>query len=397
MNFKDETYKDSEVHYRRLFEKAQDGILIIDADTGRIIDVNPFLVNMLGYRRKDFIGKPLWSFVPFKDIRANRSAYKDLIRDGYIRYADLPVETRDGLSIEVEFISSVYLVEGQRTIQCIIRDNSAHKQTEKMHRQKRYDIEQVHQTVAIEKLAGGIAHQFNNALTVIHGVLSLMENDKQSAETNQNLISIKKAAERMIRLTRDLLAYANGGKYVVETMELSELVRYSLPLFESTLKPSISIQADLPSGLPPIKADRAQIQAVLLAILDNASEAIEIEGKIQVICRIVVLTDESVKPFDGLVPYRYVCLVVKDNGKGMDEETKERLFEPFFTNHLHGRGLGMAAVYGIVKNHGGYIFVDSQVGQGTEVRVYFPAVKSEEQTTLRSVLPKPDMQKNANG
>jgi signal transduction histidine kinase len=224
-----------------------------------------------------------------------------------------------------------------------------------------------------------------------------MENDKQPAGKNENLISIKRATERMIRLTRDLLAYANGGKYVVETMALSELVRDSLPLFESTLKPSISIQADLPSGLPLIKADRAQIQAVLLAILENASEAIEIEGHIQVVCRIVVLTDASVKPFDGLVPYRYVCLVVTDNGRGMNKETQQRLFEPFFTNHLHGRGLGMAAVNRIVKNHGGYIFVESQIGQGTEVRIYLPAIKSEEQTILHSPLPEPHAQKGASG
>jgi PAS domain S-box-containing protein len=123
--------RDSEARYRRLFETAQDGILIIDANSGRIIDVNPFLVSMLGYQRSDFIGKALWRFGPFKDIRANRSAFKDLLRDGYIRYEHLPLETRDGRSIEVEFISNVYLVGRQRTIQCNIRDNSQHKQTER--------------------------------------------------------------------------------------------------------------------------------------------------------------------------------------------------------------------------------------------------------------------------
>jgi PAS domain S-box-containing protein len=387
----------SEARYRRLFETAKDGILIIDADTERIIDVNPFMVQLLGYRSEEVVGQALWRLCPFKDIRANKTAFKELLREGYIRYEHLPLETKDGRSIAVEFISSVFLVEGQRTIQCIIRDNSKRKQAEKWQSQNRFQIEQVHQTVAIEKLAGGIAHQFNNALAIIKGILSLMEKDKPPAKISENLGSIKNAAERMIRLTHDLLAYANGGKYVVETMALSDLVRDSLALFETTLKPSISIQADLPPSLPAVKADRAQIQAVLLAILANASEAIEIHGKIQVICRLVALTDDSVKPFEGLVPYRYVCLVVKDNGKGMDIETKERLFEPFFTNHLLGRGLGMAAVYGIVKNHGGYIFVESQIGQGTEVRVYLPAVKSEEQTTLHSQLPEPYAKKGAGG
>ena len=178
MNFKDETHKDSEVRYRRLFEMAQDGMLIIDADTEHITDINPFLVNTLGYKRKDFIGKPLWHFVHFKDIRANRAAFKELIRDGFIRYQHLPLQTRDGRSIAAEFICSVYLVEGQRKIQCIIRDNSKSWLAGKLLLQNRHQIEQVHQTVAIEKLAGGIAHQFNNALTVIQGVLSLMEKDQ---------------------------------------------------------------------------------------------------------------------------------------------------------------------------------------------------------------------------
>jgi signal transduction histidine kinase len=201
----------------------------------------------------------------------------------------------------------------------------------------------------------------------------------------------------MIKLTSDLLAYANGGKYHIETMTLSNLVRDSLPLFASVLKPSIAIETDLPSGLPPIQVDRAQIQTALLAILANASEAIEIQGLIRIICRIVVLTEESVKPFAGLVPCRYVSLIIKDNGKGMDKETQKRVFEPFFTNHFHGRGLGMAAVYGIVKNHGGYIFVESQVDHGTEVRVYLPAMKSVEETTMRSRLPAPNALQGASG
>jgi len=273
--------RDSETRYRRLFETAQDGILIIDADTGRIIDVNPFLVSMLGYEHSEFIGKALWRFGPFKDIRANRSAFKDLIRDGYIRYEHLPLETRDGRSIEVEFISNVYLVGLQRTIQCNIRDNSQHKQAERARLRFEFQIQEAQQTAAIEKLAGGIAHQFNNALTVIKGALDLIENDTLSAETGESLQHIKSAAERMIKLTRDLLAYANGGKYVLETMTLSDLVRDSLPLLKSVLKPSIAIETDLLSGLPPIQADRAQIQTTLLAILANASEETTMRSRLQ--------------------------------------------------------------------------------------------------------------------
>jgi two-component system, cell cycle sensor histidine kinase and response regulator CckA len=352
---------------------------------------------MLGYQRSDFIGKALWRFGPFKDIRANRAAFKDLIRDGYIRYEHLPLETRDGRSIEVEFISNVYRVGRQRTIQCNIRDNSQRKQAERARLRLELQTQEAHETAAVEKLAGGIAHHFNNALTVIKGALSLIEKDPLSTETGENLRHINRAAERMIKLTRDMLAYAKGGKYHIETMTLSHLVRDSLPLFVSVLKPSIALETDLPSGLPPIQADKLQIQTALLAILANASEAIEIQGLIRIICRIVDGTDGSLDPSAGLAPGRYVSLIVMDNGKGMDTETRKRVFEPFFTNHFHGRGLGMAAVYGIVKNHGGHIFVESQIDVGTEVQVYFPAMKSVEETTLRSRLPLPNVQQGASG
>ena len=110
--------KDSELRYRRLFETAQHGILIIDAETGRITDVNPFLVNLLGYSREDFIGKTLWHFGQFKDIRANKSAFQELKSSNYIRYEHLPLETKDGRNVEVEFISNVYKTGRKQTIQC---------------------------------------------------------------------------------------------------------------------------------------------------------------------------------------------------------------------------------------------------------------------------------------
>jgi PAS domain S-box-containing protein len=128
LNPVEDDLKDSELRYRRLFETAQDGILIIDAETGRITDVNPFLVNLMGYSREDFIGKTLWHFGPFKDIRASKSAFQELKSSNYIRYERLPLETKDGRCVEVEFISNVYKTGQKHTIQCNIRDNSQRKQ-----------------------------------------------------------------------------------------------------------------------------------------------------------------------------------------------------------------------------------------------------------------------------
>ncbi len=364
----------SEARYRRLFETAPDGILIIDAETGLITDVNPFLMNLLGYGREDFIGKALWNLGPFKDIRASQSAFKELLGSGYIRYEHLPLETRGGRRIEVEFISNAYRVGQNRMIQCNIRDNSQHKQAEKTRLVVESQLKQTQKMAAVATLAGGIAHQFNNALTVVTGAISLLEEDGVDPKNARYFELMKKAADQMSRITTELLAYARGGKYVVESMLLTDLVEKSLPLFKSTLKPSIAIETELPSDLPQISADRDQMQMALLAILANASEAIETEGLIRIICRKEVMTQERVKAFAGLAPGVYVSLSVIDNGKGMDEETQKRVFEPFFTTHFPGRGLVMAAVYGLVKNHDGWISIESEVGKGTTVCIYLPAV-----------------------
>ncbi len=185
-NLVDDAIIVSEACYRRLFETAQDGILIIDAEKGCITDVNPFLVDLLGYEREDFIGMALWNFGPFKDIRASRSAFQELMHKGYIRYEHLPLETKDGWQIEVEFISNVYQVGRQRTIQCNIRDNSQRKKAEEDRLKLESQLKQAQKMAAVASLAGGIAHQFNNALTVITGSLDLIEADEFNPASDAN-------------------------------------------------------------------------------------------------------------------------------------------------------------------------------------------------------------------
>ncbi len=124
--------RDSEVRYRRLFETAQDGILILDAETGQITDVNPFLIDMLGYSKNELLGKRLWEIGPFKDTEAAKTAFSDLQNTGYVRYEDLPLETKDGRQVAVEFVSNVYPVNSKKVIQCNIRDISARRRDEKL-------------------------------------------------------------------------------------------------------------------------------------------------------------------------------------------------------------------------------------------------------------------------
>ncbi|MHC4207552.1 MAG: two-component system sensor histidine kinase NtrB [Planctomycetota bacterium] len=367
--------KESETRYRRLFETARDGILILDADTGQITDVNPFIVEMLGYTHGELIGKKLWEIGSFRDIGENLSAFQELQDKGYIRYEHLPLETKNRQQIDVEFVSNVYWVNHSRVIQCNIRDITERIQAEKAKSKRESQFQQARKTEAIATLAGGIAHQFNNALVVISGTLDLLEMD---VSDNKNLAwylgAMKKSALRMTQLTRQLLAYARGEKYQIETISLSDFVRDTLPLLTPGLNPSVNIETDLPDNVLKTNVDLIQMQMILPAIMSNASEAIEAEGCIRITCKNEVITEKNIKDFPGLMIGSYVCLTIEDNGKGMDEETRRQVFEPFFTTKFQGRGLDMAAVYGVVNNHGGRITVESQLNRGTIVRVWLPAL-----------------------
>lgn len=377
----EDSRKSSELHYRRLFETTKDGILTINAETGHITDVNPFLAQLLGYAREDFIDKSLWNFGPFKDIRASKSAFQDLVRKGYIRYEHLPLQTKDGRRVEVEFISNAYKVGKKQMIQCNIRDISQRKKSERSYTRLESQLKQAQKMAAVASLAGGMAHQFNNALTVITGGLSLLEQHRFNQEMKNCLQIMTAAVDQMSSLTLNLLAYARGGKYTTEAILLSDLVKDSLRLLKPALRSSVTLETEVSPDLPLIIANRDQVQMALVAILTNAFEAIETQGRIRITGRKEAMTSERVKHFSGLAPGIYASLTIEDNGRGMEEQTRSRVFEPFFSTHFPGRGLGMAAVYGIVKNHDGWISVKSQMGVGTTVAVWLPALLGTDEKT----------------
>jgi len=150
-------------------------------------------------------------------------------------------------------------------------------------------------------------------------------------------------------------------------------------LLRHTLDPSVHVETDLPLDVMNIKADGTQMQMMLSAIVANSNEAMEGPGRIRISTRNMDLDQEFMKDHPELKPGPYVCLTIKDDGKGMDEDTRGKIFDPFFTTHFMGRGLGMASVYGIIKNHDGTITVESEVGKGTVVRIYLPAIEAKEE------------------
>lgn len=251
-------------------------------------------------------------------------------------------------------------------------------------KQLQTQLQQAKKMDAISTLAGGIAHQFNNILSGITGNTELLqmeyEGDNKIKKFSERLFGL---TTRMTNLTSQLLAYARGGKYQERQLSVGKLVKETLPLIEHSMNQSIKVVVDLEKDIPIIKADATQLQMVFSAVMNNASEAIEKSGSIRVAVQKKDVDDKYATQHPGLKVGQYVRLTVEDDGKGLDSESKERIFEPFYSTKLQGRGLGMAASYGVIINHGGWIEIDSEPGKGAVVSIYLPVSAGTEEVLLR--------------
>ncbi len=268
-----------------------------------------------------------------------------------------------------------------------ILEEQLHQKTKELIQYER-KLQNTQKMEAIATLAGGIAHEFNNALTGVMLNIDLLKlTFPENGQIIKHVDAMKRSAKYMAQLTKQLLAYAQGGKYQVKNISFGEFMRDALPVVKHVVHPSIHVETDLPSGVYNIRADLTQIQMVLAAILANASEAIESKGRILIHAKNIEVDELCTEKNHEIAPGPYVCLTIEDNGAGMDENTCSRIFDPFFTTRFQGRGLGMAAAYGIIKNHGGSISVDSEAGKGTKVRIFLPEaeIMSEEKTELKHI------------
>jgi PAS domain S-box-containing protein len=375
----EEALRGSEIRYRRLFEAAQDGILILDFATGRVVDVNPFLTNLLGYSHAELVGKDLWEIGAVKDISASRLSFTDLQTKGIIRYDDLPLETRDGRQIAVEFVSNVYAVGGTRVIQCNIRDITRRKRAEEALRRSEEQLQQASKLEAVGRLAGGVAHDFNNLLTVILGSSELLLDDLDANDPRRKYVeAITVASQRAAILTRQLLTFSRKQVSSPLVFDLNSIVRETGRMLPRVIGEHIEIGIVLPVEQAPVRADPTQIQQILMNLATNARDAMPEGGKLTIEVASFEMKQGGGEPAD-LVPGHYVTLTVSDTGAGMPPEIQSRAFDPFFTTKDVGRGtgLGLSTVYGIVKESGGSILLNSEHGEGTTFSIYLPKAKEE--------------------
>jgi PAS domain S-box-containing protein len=241
---------------------------------------------------------------------------------------------------------------------------------------------------AIATLAGGVAHQFNNALTGLMGNIELLEMELGPAKNIGNYFkSMLGLSERMSRLTQQLLAYARGGKYNPCDVELGQLIKSSLELIRHRLPSEIELEVDLSARQDLVNVDIAQLQMVLLALYENAVEALEKGGRISISTQETCFAVEEIADHPNRRPGPHICLIVQDNGCGMSKETESKIFDPFFSTKFIGRGLGLSAAYGIIANHNGWIDASSARGEGTDIRVYLPLLVPTETAPSEKIVP----------
>lgn len=366
----EEALRESEEKYRNLVERANDGIAIIQETLIKYI--NPRLAEICGYTFDEIVGKPFTGYIHPDEIPKVVGHYQQRLAGEEVpSIYETALRHKDGSRIDIEFNASLITYQEKPTAFAIIRDLTERKQLETQ-------LQQARKMEAIGTLAGGIAHDFNNLLMGILGSTSLMLFNIQSNHPHyESLKNIEQHVQSGAELTKQLLGFARGGRYEVKPIDLNKLIKKTSEMFGRTKK-EIKIYTKYQKNIWPVEADQSQINQVILNLYVNAWQAMPGGGDLYVQSENVLLDQNHVKPLN-IEPGRYVRLSITDTGAGMDEATQQRIFDPFFTTKEMGRGtgLGLASVYGIVKNHGGIIEVNSQKGEGTTFTIYMPASDKE--------------------
>jgi PAS domain S-box-containing protein len=358
----------SELSYRRLFEAAKDGILILDVDTGRINDVNPFLVGLLGFSRSEMVGKTVGELSPFKDIESNQAMLERLQQHGYVRYEDLPLETRDGRKVAVEFVSNVYQAGDCNVIQCNVRDITERKRVAEQIRVLNAELEQrvIERTAQLqtanqelEAFSYSVSHDLRAPLRQFASFVELLRQDAGPSLSEKNLgrlATLSRSAEQMGDLIDDLLAFSHVGRGALQktNVNLDELVRETLGDFQAETKGRNIVWIIHP--LPSVRADRALLRLVLVNLISNAVKftGARAEAKIEIGCA-PGCDSETV-------------IFIRDNGAGFDPRYAGKLFGVFQRLHsqdeFEGTGIGLANVQRIIQRHGGRAWAEGVVDGG---------------------------------
>ena len=366
----------SEVRYRRLFQMAKDGILILDADTGKVIDANPFMTALLGYSRDEFVGKELWEIGLFRDIKESRDAYRELQERGYVRYEHLPLENRSGQKVEVEFVSNVYTENHHQVVQCNVRDITERSRLQRLTQEQAEALADLDRRK--DEFLAMLSHELRNPLApILNAALLLrLHSNRNRLQGIENPI-LQQSASIIERQVGQL------ERIVDELLEVSRITTGRIQLHQDRIAVGVVVEnavatvrslvdqrkheltVSLPTKAIWLHADAARLEQVVVNLLTNAAKYTDRGGHIW-----LTVQQEGEE----------ALLSVRDTGIGIASEILPRIFDLFtqaersLDRAQGGLGIGLALVQRLVEMHGGTVTATSALGQGSEFVMRLPVV-----------------------
>ncbi len=367
-----------ETEFRAVFDRSSDGMLITD-ENWIYIDVNPAACDIVGVPKEKIVGKEhgetLKSPLAVADLRR-----RALDAGTYMDETEFTRPDRSRRQVEFTIVTNFR----ERHNLIVMRDITSRRTMERQ-------LDQSQKLEAVGQLAGGVAHDFNNMLTAIRGYAELLQRNLSEGKHTKYIEGILGATDRATQTTRQLLAFSRRQVMQPRLLDINETVTGTLDLLRRVMGEDIELITLLSPDAGKIMVDPGQLSQILMNLVVNSRDAMPGGGKLIIETRNVVLDDQYALKHHGVHPGKYVMLAVTDTGTGIPAEIQERMFEPFYTTKPQGKGtgLGLAMVYGIVKQSGGYIWVYSEMGEGTTFKIYLPnASAAQELVAVPSSAPK---------
>jgi len=368
----------SEERFRALVENSSDALLLVDAE-GRVTYISPSSSRHLGWGSDEMLGQSIFDFLHPDDRDAMSVKLAEVLRSpGKPVTQDIRLQHADGSWRAIESIAVNRLSDP--SVEAIVVNARDITDRRKLEEQLRH----AQKMEAVGQLAGGIAHDFNNLLTAILGYCNLMRDDMPAEDPlRADLDEIHTAGERAASLTRQLLAFSRRQMLQPQVVDMNSVVQQLEKLLRRLISENVELVTALARDLLSVRVDPASIEQILVNLTVNARDAMPHGGRLTIETSNVDLDETFAIGHVPMKPARYVMLAVGDTGEGMDADTQARVFEPFFTTKEQGKGsgLGLATVYGMVKQSGGYIWVYSEPGHGTVFKVYFPPAEQRAKTS----------------
>ena len=369
----------------KVFTSQQDALFILDKSVpARIVDCNPAAVKMFGYSRQEILDRETnFLHVDESSLREFQDhLYPAIVENGFMHLAEFEMKRKDGKVFPTEHtVMTLTDEEGERIgWVSVVRDITARKRAEEEQQKMRGQLLQSKKLEAMSTLSGGVAQELSNLFQAVHGYVERLMWGKERDDPNyQELLEITNAAFRGAVLSKRLLAFSGQIKSKKQPIELNQEIKKTYKLLERTMPETIELELHLANESAVINGDPNQIEQALLALAINAREAMPNGGKIIIETKRMTLDQDFRRAHAGVAMRECVLVTVSDTGPGLGKETLEHVFDPFYSKEDQNdkRGMGLSMVYGIVKNHGGYISCSSESSVGTTFRIYLPITQKD--------------------